>query len=72
MKIKTATKLGMIGAIISFIISMFYFLVNAGLYQIIDNFAPIRQIINLLDFFSGLTLFLFFYTLYKNQKKSNQ
>lgn len=72
MKIKTATRLGMIGAIISFIIPIFYFLINAGLFSFIDNFTPISQIINLLNFFSRLTLFLFFYTLYKNQKnKSN-
>jgi len=72
MKIKTATQLGMIGAIISFIIPIFYFLINAGLFSFIDDFTPISQIINLLNFFSGLTIFLFFYTLYKNQnKKSN-
>ena len=66
MKIKTATLLGMIGAIISFIIPIFYFLINAGLFSFIDDFTPISQIINLLNFFSGLTVFLFFYTLNKN------
>ena len=71
MKIKTATLLGMIGAIISFIIPIFYFLINAGLFSF-NRFTPISQIINLLNFFSRLTIFLFFYTLYKNQnKKSN-
>lgn len=65
MNIKTATLWGMIGAIISICITLFYLLLNAGVIE----WAPAISIVtNILSIVSSGTLALFFYTLYKNQK----
>ncbi len=66
MKIKTATLWGMVGAIVSIILNVFYFSINA--FQL-DWWSPALGICtNLLNLFSSVTLVLFFYTLYINQK----
>ena len=65
MKLKTATLCGLIGAIISACLAIFYFLLNS---QIITWSEGISQVSNILSFVSSGTLVLFFYTLYKNQK----
>lgn len=65
MKIKTATLLGMIGAILSICITFFFMLLNAGVF----DYAPVMSIIgNIISIISSGTMVLFFYTLYKNQK----
>ena len=65
MKIKTATLLGMIGAIVSICVTLFYLLLNSDVIE----YAPAISIItNIISIFSSSTLVIFFYTLYKNQK----
>lgn len=65
MKLKTATLLGMIGAILSVCLSLFYLLLNSA----VINWSPAISIVaNILSIVSNGTLALFFYTLYKNQK----
>lgn len=65
MKIKTATLLGMIGAIVSICVTLFYLLLNSG---VIDYAPAISIVTNIISIFSSGTLVVFFYTLYKNQK----
>jgi hypothetical protein len=65
MKLKTATLWGMIGAIISIFITLFYLLINA---DVIEWHPAISIAINILSIVSSATLALFFYILYKNQK----
>ena len=65
MKLKTVTLWGMIGAIISICVSLFYLLLNA---DIIEYTPAISIVTNLISIFSSGTLVMFFYTLYKNQK----
>lgn len=65
MKLKTATLWGMIGAILSVCLSLFYLLLNSA----VINWSPAISIVaNILSIVSNGTLALFFYTLYKNQK----
>lgn len=67
MKLKTATLWGMIGAILSVCLSLFYLLLNSAV--IVINWSPAISIVaNILSIVSNGTLALFFYTLYKNQK----
>ena len=65
MKLKTATFWGMIGAIISACLSLFYLILNS---DIITWSLGISVVTNILSLISSGTLVLFFYTLYKNQK----
>ena len=65
MKIKTATLLGMIGAIVSICVTLFYLLVNSG---IVEYVPAISIVTNIISIFTSGTLVIFFYTLYKNQK----
>ena len=65
MKIKTATLLGLIGAIVSILITCFYLLLNA---QVFTYTPAISVCTNILTIFSSGTLAFFFYVLYKNQK----
>ena len=65
MKLKTATFWGMIGAIISACLSLFYLILNS---DIITWSPGISVVTNILSLISSGTLVLFFYTLYKNQK----
>lgn len=65
MKLKTATLWGMIGAIISICITLFYLLINA---DVIEWHPAISIATNILSIVSSATLALFFYILYKNQK----
>ena len=66
MKLKTATLLGLIGAIISICCTFFYVLLNFGVgYELFHKINWLFQICNL---FSGISLAIFFFTLYKNQK----
>lgn len=65
MKIKTATLWGMIGAILSIFITLFYLLLNA---EVFDYTPAMSVITNILSIISSGTLVLFFYTLYKKQK----
>ena len=65
MKLKTATLWGMIGALISACLSIFYLLLNS---DIITWSPGISVVTNILSLISSGTLVLFFYTLYKNQK----
>lgn len=65
MNIKTATLCGMIGAIISICITLFYLLLNTG---VVEWVPAISIVTNILSIVSSGALALFFYTLYKNQK----
>lgn len=62
MKLKTVTLLGMIASILSACISLLYLL---GEWEFMTG---ISFLANLVSIFSGASLALFFYTLYKNQK----
>ena len=65
MKLKTATLWGMIGAIISIFITLFYLLINA---DVIEWHPAISIATNILSIVSSATLALFFYILYKKKK----
>lgn len=65
MKLKTATLLGMIGAILSLCVGFMYFLLNT---HVVEPSHTIILLGNVLTIVSGATSALFFYTLYKNQK----
>jgi len=79
MKIKTATLLGMIGAIISLCQYLFYLLLNSKAISLVNedwDYEKKEQVYlafnvtnNILSAFSALTLMMFFYVLYKNQKQ---
>lgn len=62
MKLKTVTLLGMIASILRACISLLYLL---GEWEFMTG---ISFLANLVSIFSGASLALFFYTLYKNQK----
>lgn len=78
MKIKTATLLGLIGAIISIVLSIFYLLINLEVIKFVPDewdFEKIKQFNsilsitgNLCQIFVGFTFATFFYVLLKNQK----
>ena len=78
MKIKTATLLGMIGAITSLVLNAFYVLLNTKMISLVNEewdyekqeqfYMVFNTTINILNAFSALTLVIFFYVLYKNQK----
>ena len=78
MNIKTATLLGMVGAIISIVLNFFYVLLNTEVIKLGPEdlgYERTEQIVrfvnvfsNLCSLFSAFTLALFFYVLYKNQK----
>ena len=78
MKIKSATLLGMIGAIISLALYVFFFLLNIEAITLISeemDYEKSQQIYkvlnvasNLCQILSALTLVIFFYVLHKNQK----
>ena len=78
MKIKTATFLGMIGAIISIVLYLLYILLNSEVITLIPEdmdyeesehiYTVFNLIINSCSMFSALTLAIFFYVLHKNQK----
>lgn len=67
MKLKNATLLGMIGAIIGTLLSFIYFLMVTDIigYEMISN---VNWLVQLLSLCSNLTLAIFFYSLYKKQK----
>ena len=65
MKLKTVTLLGMIASILSVCNSLLYLLVNSGIMEFSHTLSILA---NLVSIFSGASLALFFYTLYKNQK----
>ena len=65
MKLKTATLLGMIGAIISTCLSLLFLFITAEIIEWKPEFSFAS---NTLSVISSATLALFFYTLYKNQK----
>jgi len=65
MKIKTATKWGLIGAIAGAVMSLYYLMYVIGLF----SWSPALAVLsNILNIFSSCTLAMFFYVLYKNQK----
>lgn len=68
MKLKNATLLGMIGAVISTILQI----VNILTFDLkiigYETYDSIRWLLQSLWLCSSLTLAIFFYTLYKNQK----
>lgn len=65
MKMKTATLLGMIGAVVCTFINLFYVLLNLEIIHYDSNMAIAT---NLMVLFTWGTLAIFFYTLYENQK----
>lgn len=65
MKIKDATLIGLVGALISLFLSLFYMMNLAGLFSYNEVLAWITSLLN---FVSTCTLALFFFMLYKNQK----
>lgn len=65
MKLKTVTLLALIGAVVSICLTLSYTLMNTGVFTWSLTFSVIS---NLLALFSNVTIALFFYTLYKNQK----
>ncbi len=79
MKIKTATLLGMIGAIISLCQYLFYLLLNSKAISLVNEdwdyekkeqvYLAVNVTNDILSAFSALTLMMFFYVLYKNQKQ---
>lgn len=78
MKIKTATLLGMIGAIISLCQFLFHLLLNSKAISLVNEewdyekreqvYLALNVTHSILSAFSALTLMMFFYVLYKNQK----
>ncbi len=78
MKIKSATLLGMIGAIISIAIYVFFILVNIEAIKLVPEemdyeqsqkiYMAVNVVTNLCQVFSACTLAIFFYVLHKNQK----
>lgn len=69
MKIKSATLLGMIGAIISIVLYVFFFLLNIEAIKLdYEIYTAVNVISNLCQLFSAFTLAIFFYVLHKNQK----
>ena len=65
MKIKTATKWALIGAIVNALMSSCYILLNTG---ILEWSPTISAIFYFLSIFTSCTFAFFFYVLYKNQK----
>lgn len=66
-KIRTATLCGLIGAIYSLLVTILnVFLPSIGFYYYGDDF--VCYVFILLNMISSITLALFFYTLYRNQK----
>ena len=65
MKLKTATLLGMIGAICSLCLSIYYLLLNCEVLEWNRAFSSFSNVIGIV---SEITLVLFFYTLYNKQK----
>lgn len=68
MKIKSATLLGLIGAIISIALYIFSLLQNTGAISMYIDYNVVNVIYILCSIFSSLTLAIFFYILHKNQK----
>lgn len=75
MKIKSATLLGMIGAIISIVLYVFYLLLNLEVITLnpgeMDSevyYKVVNVVTNLCSIFSFFTFATFFYVLHKNQK----
>lgn len=78
MKIKSATQLGMIGAIISIALYVFFFLLNIEAIKLVPEdmdyeqsqkiYTAVNVVSNLCQIFSAFTLAIFFYVLHKNQK----
>lgn len=78
MKIKNATLLGMIGAIISLCQYFVFILINMKVISLTNeswDYEKQRQVflmfnitMNVLNAFSAFTFLTFFYVLYKNQK----
>lgn len=78
MKIKSATLLGMIGAIITIALTIFYLLLNLEAIKLVPEdmdyeqsqkiYTTVNVVINLCQLFSAFTLAIFFYVLHKNQK----
>lgn len=78
MSIKTATKFGMIGAIITIITYVIYILLNTETISLVDKdwdyekrnqvYETFNIIMNLCGLFSASSLATFFYVLHKNQK----
>lgn len=78
MKIKTATLLGMIGAIVWMVLTIFYILLNFEVIKLVPEgvdyetsnkiYLTFNFISNLSTLFSAFTLALFFYVFHKNQK----
>lgn len=78
MSIKTATKFGMIGAIITIFTYIIYILLNTETISLIDEnwdyekrnqvYEMFNVIMNLCGLFSASSLATFFYVLHKNQK----
>lgn len=69
MKIKSATLLGLIGAIISIVLYVFFFLLNIEAIKLdYEIYTAVNVVSNLCQLFSAFTLAIFFYVLHKNQK----
>lgn len=78
MKIKSATLLGMIGAVISIALYFFFFLLNIEAIKLVPEdmdyeqsqkiYMVVNVVSNLCQIFSAFTLAIFFYVLHKNQK----
>ena len=78
MKIKSATLLGMIGAIVTILLTIFYLLLNLEVIKLVPEdmdyeksqqiYTAFNVITNLCSLFSAFTLAIFFYVLHKNQK----
>ncbi len=65
MRIKTATLLGLIGAILSILITLYYLIHNFMCLPLSEGMYICTTILSIL---SEATLAIFFYTLYMNQK----
>ncbi len=78
MKIKSATQLGMIGAIVTIVLTFVYLLLNLEVIKLVPEdmdydesqriYTTFNVICNLCNLFSAFTLAIFFYVLHKNQK----
>ncbi len=69
MKLKTATLIGLIGAIFSIFVTMFYLFLNMGVINIeMESYSSILPFMQVITVCSNITLVVFFFTLYKNQK----
>lgn len=65
MNLKTATLLGMIGAIIPAILNIYYLMANTGVIEWSEGMSACTNVLHMI---SNCALALFFYILYTKQK----